>query len=173
MSLPKCLTVRSTSLTSVICCVTEIIHFIGVRKTMEHFFGLRETEQFDEEEAIDDFEVQKQDIDYLYQIIKDYHSSNILEDNIDPQHKSLLPRLRKYQKEAVIWMVNREKMETDSKPNIHPLYTEVKSKDGKVLYYNRKGGFLVKDFPVEIQLPSGGNDDLNQICEHYIHCIVR
>ena len=125
---------------------------------MEHFFGLRETEQFDEEEAIDDFEVQKQDIDYLYQIIKDYHSSNVLEDNIDPQHKSLLPRLRKYQKEAVIWMVNREKMETDSKPNIHPLYTEVKSKDGKVLYYNRKGGFLVKDFPVEIQLPSGGKD---------------
>ena len=53
--------------------------------------------------------------------------------------------------------------ENDSKPNIHPLYTEVKSKDGKVLYYNRKGGFLVKDFPVEIKLPSGGNDDLNQI----------
>ena len=101
-----------------------------------------------------------------YNIIKDYHSKNDVPDSIDPQHKSLLPKLRPYQKNAVKWMVHREKslqqFQDDEKSTkfqnneLHTLYTQVITKDGTKMYYNRKGGFLVKEFPHARPMPTGG-----------------
>ena len=100
---------------------------------------------------------------YRYNIIKDFHSRNEVPDSIDPQHKSLLPKLRPYQKNAVQWMVHREKSLqflddnlTKFENELHTLYTKVITKDGTELYYNRKGGFLVKEFPHARPIPTGG-----------------
>ena len=100
---------------------------------------------------------------YRYNIIKDFHSKNEVPDSIDPQHKSLLPKLRPYQKNAVQWMVHREKSLqflddnlTKFENELHTLYTKVITKDGTELYYNRKGGFLVKEFPHARPIPTGG-----------------
>ena len=53
------------------------------------------------------------DIDKLYDEVKLYHNdlrparrSRIL---LDPQHKSLLPKLRPYQADAVRWMLEQER----------------------------------------------------------------
>ena len=78
----------------------------------------------------------KQDIEKLYAIIKSYHETNELPDvHIDPQHISLLPQLRPYQKLAVKWMLYREKYEDQEvSKHLHPLYTEVKSQNGDIMY---------------------------------------
>ena len=126
---------------------------------MEHFLGLTDTEDLNDNEESNDFEVLKQDIDHLYDVIKNYHSSRDIPDEIDPQHRSLLPKLRNYQKAAVKWMVHREKtsnLSPENKNQLHSLYTEVIAKDGTVFYYNRKGGFLIKEIPRVIPLPTGG-----------------
>ena len=131
--------------------------FLGVRRTMEHFLGLTDTEDLNDNEESNDVEVLKQDIDHLYDVIKNYHSSRNIPDKIDPQHRSLLPKLRNYQKAAVKWMVHREKtFSSENENQLHSLYTEVIAKDGTVFYYNRKGGFLVKEMPRVIPLPTGG-----------------
>ena len=102
----------------------------------------------------------KQDIDQLYAIIKRHHEENVISgDHIDPQHKSLLPQLRPYQKSAVQWMTHREKIqnvEENAENVLHPLFTKVQSKDGQTLYYNRKGGFLAREFPHASGFPTGG-----------------
>ena len=63
------------------------------------------------------------DVDELYEVVKRHHAEErqrraadrrevpeVAEAaEVDPQHKGLLPRLRPYQKEAVRWMVARER----------------------------------------------------------------
>ena len=108
--------------------------------------------------------INKQNFHYIrYNIIKDYHSKNDVPDSIDPQHKNLLPKLRPYQKNAVKWMVHREKSLqfqddnlTKFENELHILYTKVITKDGTELFYNRKGGFLVKEFAHARPIPTGG-----------------
>jgi hypothetical protein len=54
-------------------------------------------------------------------------------------------------------MLSREMSDVDPNPdNIHPLYEEVRTKEGSILYYNRVGGFLVKEKPVRVKSPPGG-----------------
>ena len=100
-------------------------------------------EVIDEDTCNSEIEILKQDIDKLYAIIKSYHEQNEVPNvHVDPQHISLLPQLRPYQKKAVKWMVYREKFQDpELSKQIHPLYTEVNSQNGDVLYYNRKGKF--------------------------------
>merc|ERR1719510_2724384 len=74
----------------------------------------------------------KPDVDQLYEAIKDIHderkSIELWNSKIDinPQHKSLLPKLRPYQVNAVRWMVFREmQVELEQSQNeLHPLYRE-------------------------------------------------
>ncbi len=111
----------------------------------------------DDDNDLDEVEMVRQDIDALYNVIKSYHEANEALDKIDPQHRSLLPELRPYQKDAVKWMVHQEKINQDTPTDeMHPLYQEVTTQDGKTLYYNRHGGFLVKDKPKAFPLPTGG-----------------
>ena len=82
-------------------------------KYCSHFFQLDtnnilEQDIIDEETCNSEVEMLKQDIDKLYSIVKNYHETNeIPEVHIDPQHISLLPQLRPYQKLAVKWMIYR------------------------------------------------------------------
>ena len=122
--------------------------------TREHFLNLNSDEIHFEDNEFDDVELVKQDIDSLYNVIKEYHEANPVDDVIDPQHRSLLPQLRPYQQSAVKWMVQREKPQEPEK--LHSLYTQVQSQDGQTLYYNRQGGYLRKDFPEGTKPPTGG-----------------
>ena len=103
--------------------------------------NILEQDIIDEETCNSEVEMLKQDIDKLYSIVKNYHETNeIPEVHIDPQHISLLPQLRPYQKLAVKWMIYREKYEDpELSKQLHPLYTEVKAQNGDIMYYNRKG----------------------------------
>ena len=125
-----------------------------VRKTIEQCLNLNSDEIHFEDNEFDDVELVKQDIDSLYNVIKEYHEANPVDDVIDPQHRSLLPQLRPYQQSAVKWMVQREKPQEPQK--LHSLYTQVQSQDGQTLYYNRQGGYLRKDFPAGTKPPTGG-----------------
>ena len=91
-------------------------------------------EVIDEDACNSEIEILKQDIDKLYAIIKSYHEQNEVPNvHVDPQHISLLPQLRPYQKKAVKWMVYREKFQDpELSKQIHPLYTEVNSQNGDV-----------------------------------------
>jgi hypothetical protein len=86
-----------------------------VKKTLEHFLGLENNSIIQNNENLEaDFdtevEMAKQDVDQLYKVIKAHHDANEVMDQIDAQHRSLLPKLRPYQKDAVKWMVHQEKL---------------------------------------------------------------
>ena len=123
-----------------------------VRSTMESIFNVKSLD-YDLE---DDADMIKPDIDALYEAVKMYHDEHVLEENIDPQHKSLLPNLRPYQKRAVVWMMSKEKEKDVKSDELHPLFVEVDTEDGTPLYYNRFGGFLVKEKPKKLQEIPGG-----------------
>ena len=82
---------------------------------------------------------------------------------IDPQHQSLIPKLRRYQAHAVRWMLEQEKYKEhldteleEEQEELHPLYQEVAAQDGSVLYYSPLSGYLLRDRPVRQARPPGG-----------------
>jgi hypothetical protein len=98
----------------------------------------------------------KPDVEELYGVVKQYHAENIDSvPEIDPQHRSLLPKLRPYQKDAVRWMIQREKVD-DNEDNLHVLYKEIKTLEGDSLYYNQGGCFFTRDRPVAKKSFPGG-----------------
>ena len=65
----------------------------------------------------------------------------------DPQHRSLLPQLRPYQKEAVRWMICRERGrpppggaddEEEHPSKIHELWTEVERSNNSLCNFGNK-----------------------------------
>lgn len=103
----------------------------------------------------------KHDVEDLYSAIKQWHAEKEYS-SVDVQHPSLIPQLRPYQKLAVKWMLHQEKFgqvkkeDTDSSCDLHCLFVEITSKDGVTLYFNRYGGFLVKDKPLAVLSTPGG-----------------
>ena len=57
----------------------------------------------------------KHDLDELFKVIKDRHMDTSLPVLHNIQHHDLLPRLRRYQQEAISWMVHQEKQQSDKK----------------------------------------------------------
>ncbi|ROT61154.1 putative E3 ubiquitin-protein ligase SHPRH-like isoform X1 [Penaeus vannamei] len=100
----------------------------------------------------------KHDTEVLYKAVKEYHN-NIEYVDLDVQHSSLIPQLRPYQKAAVRWMLHQENYGGDKQKDeweLHCLFTEIKCEDGTELYYNRYGGFIVKDKPLAVAPSPGG-----------------
>lgn len=56
----------------------------------------------------------KHNIDELYEGVKQRHESETTEIRVNVQHPGLVPSLRRYQKEAVLWMLSREKYNQQS-----------------------------------------------------------
>jgi len=107
------------------------------------------------------------DIDKLYDAVKEFHDST--EDDreervmINPQHRSLIPKLRRYQAHAVRWMLEQERYKQnldsdlmDEVQMLHPLYQEVTTHDGTVMYFSPTAGYLVEDKPLSQTNPPGG-----------------
>ena len=86
------------------------------------------------------------------QFIQDSGSSKT-----EPQHPSLLPNLRPYQRHAVQWMLSKETGGSSVNENdTHVLYQKVKLRDGNELYFNPISGYLVREEPKAVPHPPGG-----------------
>lgn len=73
----------------------------------------------EEEEC--DTDLERQNIEELYDYVRHLHQTQIQEVSYDVQHKALLPVLRPYQSQAVSWMLRREKFRTTSLKGKHNL----------------------------------------------------
>lgn len=102
----------------------------------------------------------KHNIDKFYQEIRQRHELEPKEIKINVQHPGLLPRLRPYQKEAVLWMLSREKynQQNDDCPreSLDHLFQELDLADGKTLFYNWNTGILLREMPHTENLVLGG-----------------
>ncbi|XP_047740431.1 E3 ubiquitin-protein ligase SHPRH [Hyalella azteca] len=101
----------------------------------------------------------KHDFDILFTAVKNYHEGKkYLDESV--QHPSLIPVLRPYQRAAVQWMLFKEnvrtRVEEDEEPKMHCLFVELTALDGTKLYYNKYGGYFVKNKPIEILPTPGG-----------------
>jgi len=133
-----------------------------VRRVLEQCFDIQ-VQHLDPEKK-----VLRHDIDQLYDSVKKYHDDTKDEREqsirVNPQHISLLPKLRPYQTQAVKWMLGQERylsnldqnLEAEDSDQIHPLYEEVTTHDGTTLYYNRTAGYLLKKKPLYKPSPPGG-----------------
>lgn len=66
----------------------------------------------DEEEC--DTDLERQNVEELYDSVRHLHQSESQEEKHDVQHKALIPVLRPYQRQAVNWMLRREKFRITS-----------------------------------------------------------
>lgn len=66
----------------------------------------------DEEEC--DTDLERQNVEELYDSVRHLHQSESQEEAYDVQHKALIPVLRPYQRQAVNWMLRREKFRITS-----------------------------------------------------------
>lgn len=57
----------------------------------------------------------------LYDSVRHLHQSESQEETYDVQHKALIPVLRPYQRQAVNWMLRREKFRITSPQGIHKM----------------------------------------------------
>ncbi|XP_074656200.1 E3 ubiquitin-protein ligase SHPRH-like isoform X2 [Tubulanus polymorphus] len=115
----------------------------------------------------DQKEVKESDIETVFEAIKEIHEKqlNLESEQLEVQHWLLIPHLRPYQKQGVAWMLKKEKVTGhrsngstghQSNDDTHCLYEEIFLPDGEKLYYNKYGGFLVKNRPTVQDELSGG-----------------
>eukprot|EP00761_Pharyngomonas_kirbyi_P010271 gb/GECH01010291.1/.p1 GENE.gb/GECH01010291.1/~~gb/GECH01010291.1/.p1 ORF type:complete len:1033 (+),score=245.46 gb/GECH01010291.1/:1-3099(+) len=90
-------------------------------------------------------------MDRLYQAVEQQNEL----DEMDPP-PSLRLDLRGYQKQALAWMVYRERKRDEENRKLHPLYTKKEFADGSSYYYNKHTGDIAVDFPPAPQDPLGG-----------------
>ena len=111
---------------------------------------------------------QNHDIDELYDHVKRHHAANRKERadrvKLQPQHPSLIPKLRPYQEDAVKWMLEQERYKENLDPELgesedtelNPLYREVRAQDGRLMYYSPVSGYLMSTRPERERPPLGG-----------------
>ena len=61
-----------------------------------------------------DTDLERQNVEELYDYVRNLHQTESQEERYEVQHKALIPVLRPYQKQAVNWMLRREKYKNNS-----------------------------------------------------------
>ena len=139
---------------------------VEVKQVLNFCFGIEIPAYNEDEKTL------SHDIEQLYDAVKAYHDSIEADREarvlVNPQHRSLIPKLRPYQAHAVRWMLEQENYKQnldfdlldgfsldDEKP-LHPLYKEVAAHDGTVLYFSSTAGYLVAEKPLASGSPPGG-----------------
>ncbi|XP_063299658.1 E3 ubiquitin-protein ligase SHPRH isoform X1 [Pelobates fuscus] len=130
---------------------------ILIQRLMEKFYDfiIPDTE---ENEMESDQELERQNIEELYDYVRQTHQT---EDKVlkeDVQHPALIPVLRPYQNEAVNWMLLRENFKNlrSNKSTLHVLWREVTTLDGVKIYFNPFTGCIIRDCPHAGQEWPGG-----------------
>lgn len=129
-----------------------------MQKLMEYFYDFIIPEVVDNEEEECDTDLERQNVEELYDYVRLVHQNESQKMTYDVQHEALLPVLRPYQRQAVNWMLKREKFRstTVKGPSLHFLWRELVTLCGKKLFYNPFVGGLIREFPLAgIEGPGG------------------
>ncbi|KAI3367521.1 hypothetical protein L3Q82_026377 [Scortum barcoo] len=129
-----------------------------MQKLMEYFYDFIIPEVVDNEEEECDTDLERQNVEELYDYVRHLHQRESQEVTYDVQHKALIPVLRPYQSQAVNWMLRREKVRNTSpkEQTLHFLWREFITFCGKKLFYNPFTGCLIREFPLAgVEWPGG------------------
>ncbi|XP_009956343.1 PREDICTED: E3 ubiquitin-protein ligase SHPRH [Leptosomus discolor] len=121
-----------------------------IQKLMEKFYSFLIPDELEEDEEESDLELERQNIEELYDFVRHTHQQDVQLLREDVQHPALIPILRPYQSEAVNWMLQRENL-TSSPSNenaLHFLWREVITLDGVKIYYNPFTGCIIREYPI-------------------------
>ncbi|XP_026161290.1 E3 ubiquitin-protein ligase SHPRH isoform X2 [Mastacembelus armatus] len=128
-----------------------------MQKFMEYFYDFIIPVVENEEEECDT-DLERQNVEELYDYVRHLHQRESKDVNYDVQHEALIPVLRPYQSQAVNWMLRREKYRNTSpkEQSLHFLWQELVTLCGKKLFYNPFTGCLIREFPLAgIEWPGG------------------
>ncbi|XP_061599926.1 E3 ubiquitin-protein ligase SHPRH isoform X2 [Cololabis saira] len=128
-----------------------------MQKLMEYFYDFI-IPVVDHEEEECDTDLERQNVEELYDYVRHQHQRESQESPYDVQHKALIPVLRPYQSQAVNWMLRREKYRNASpkEQSLHFLWRELVTLCGKKLFYNPFTGCLIREFPLAgVEWPGG------------------
>ncbi|XP_068607759.1 E3 ubiquitin-protein ligase SHPRH [Brachionichthys hirsutus] len=129
-----------------------------MQKLMEYFYDFIIPEVVDNEEKECDTDLERQNVEELYDYVRHVHQKESQEGNYDVQHEALIPVLRPYQSQAVNWMLGREKFRITSpkEQSLHFLWRELITLCGKKLFYNPFTGCVIREYPLAgVEWPSG------------------
>ncbi|XP_078699866.1 LOW QUALITY PROTEIN: E3 ubiquitin-protein ligase SHPRH-like [Branchiostoma floridae x Branchiostoma belcheri] len=117
-----------------------------LQELMEWFLGIPIPESYSV------MHKKRQDVEGLYRHVREAHQGEARSLTLDPQHPLLVPSLRPYQKEAVLWMLEMEQFGADLQQKsreradeLHLLWREVQMPDGQTLFFNSYTGSLCKE----------------------------
>ncbi|XP_072221237.1 E3 ubiquitin-protein ligase SHPRH [Leuresthes tenuis] len=129
-----------------------------MQKLLEYFYDFIIPEVVENEEEECDTDLERQNVEELYDYIRHLHQKESQEVTYDVQHKALIPVLRPYQSQAVNWMLRREKHRNTAHKEqlLHFLWRELVTLCGKKLFYNPFTGCLIREFPLAgVEWPGG------------------
>ncbi|XP_044258765.1 E3 ubiquitin-protein ligase SHPRH [Tribolium madens] len=109
------------------------------------------------EEDLDDVEISSDcTLTQLYRNIRKTREKYLHLGCDDVQDSRLKPQLRPYQADAVRWMLNREKKLDETQDELHPLYSVIKLKSGREIYFDKYSGYVDIKKPIIDPSSRGG-----------------
>lgn len=129
-----------------------------IQRMMEKFNNITIPDISEEDDQESDQELERQNIEELYDYVRQTHQQEVQTLNEDVQHPALIPVLRPYQNDAVNWMLEREnyKNVASNENSLHALWREITTLDGVKIYYNPFSGSIIQEYPAASREWPGG-----------------